>query len=68
MKKILSFLAFSFLFSSFSFAVYSPTEADTKQLNNLKGTLATVSDTDLWNYYYQFAKLQKAVSASPLPD
>jgi hypothetical protein len=60
MKKILlSLLTLSLGLGAFSFAAYSPTETDTKQLNNLKQALTTVNDTDLWNYYLQFAKLQK---------
>ena len=63
-KSLLFFLTFSLGLSAFSFAAYSPTETDTKQLNDIKNVLTTVNDTDLWNYYTQFSKLQKAVSST----
>lgn len=60
MKKYLAIICI--ILGSVGISVaYNPTETDTQQLNKIKWVLNTVSSNDLWNYYQQFAKLQKAV-------
>jgi hypothetical protein len=64
MKKLLFLCsAVCTLVANLSYA-YTPTAADTQQLTSLKSVLTTVSNADLWNYYQQFATLEKAVNIS----
>ncbi|MDR3168641.1 MAG: hypothetical protein LBU27_02580, partial [Candidatus Peribacteria bacterium] len=53
---------FCLLFPLSTTFAYTPTNADTNQLSDLKNTLNTVDNADLRNYYQQFAKLQKTLA------
>jgi hypothetical protein len=67
MKKFLSTRSlwllslFALFFPLSTTFAYTPTDADIKQLADLKITLNTVDTPDLRTYYQQFAKLQKAI-------
>lgn len=61
MKKFL-LSVFVLGFGLFAYTqAYTLTDTDTKQLSSLQTALSSANNADLWNYYQQFAKLQKAV-------
>jgi hypothetical protein len=63
-KKIMLFAFGLSIFGLGAIFAYSPTDTDTRQLNDLKNVLSSVNNADLRNYHTQFVALQRVVTVS----